>query len=280
MSFKTIVVSLNDVERLETVFRFAFLLARQHDAHLTGVYVIPAPQTHTDYAMYGGVELPDPRREFFKEKADGVRQKFEAEAASHDVRVEYREVEGKSYLLASSLIDHALQADLIVASQIDPDGSSVVENDYAERLVMESGRPVLLTPFASNSKTIGTNVIVGWNATRESARATFDALPILERSNEVRLVWVNPERQPVISGNVPGSEMATALARHGVKATADAVPKADLSAADVLLNRSSDVGADLIVMGAYGHSRMREFIFGGATRHLLDHMTVPVLMSH
>ena len=127
---------------------------------------------------------------------------------------------------------------------------------------------------------VGENIIVGWNGTREAARAVFDAMPLLEQSQATRLIWVDPQNNGGKAGNLPGSEMAVTLARHGIKSTAEAMPTDRLGQGDALLNRASDLGADLIAMGAYGHSRMREFVCGGATRTMLDHMTVPVLMSH
>ena len=138
-------------------------------------------------------------------------------------------------------------------SETDSDG---LEDDYCETIVMEAGRPVMLLPHQGSFYTIGENIIVGWNATREASRAIFDAMPLLEKSKETRLIWVDPHKQKDQAGDIPGAEMAASLARHGVKATAEAMPTSgSIGAGNALLNRASDLGADLIVMGAYGHSR-------------------------
>ena len=149
---------------------------------------------------------------------------------------------------------------------------------------MESGRPVLIIPrtghFAPLGEGIVEKAVVGINGTRESARAMFEALPLLKRVKETRLVWVDPYRQSGEAGEVPGAEEAAVLSRHGLKAVAEPMMTDGRNAGEALLMRANDLGADLLVMGAYAHSRMREFVFGGATRHVLEHMTIPVLMSH
>jgi nucleotide-binding universal stress UspA family protein len=108
----------------------------------------------------------------------------------------------------------------------------------------------------------------------------FDALPLLRLVKETRLVWVDPYKESEAAGSVPGAEEAAVLARHGIKAVAEPMMTDGYNAGEALLMRANDLGADLLVMGAYAHSRMREFVFGGATRHVLEHMTIPVLMSH
>ena len=143
---------------------------------------------------------------------------------------------------------------------------------------MESGRPVLMIP-QRGSYAAPALAVAGYNATRESSRALFDCLPLLQSANEVRVVWVDPQSERGIAGDVPGAEAATALARHGIKAVAEGLP-AGINAGKALLQRAQDLGANLVVMGAYAHSRMREYIFGGATQYVLANATIPVLMSH
>jgi nucleotide-binding universal stress UspA family protein len=119
---------------------------------------------------------------------------------------------------------------------------------------------------------------VAWNAGREASRAVNDALPLLTRAKVVRILAINPDRTGE-HGEEVGADVALHLARHGVNADVSVVGS-DIGDADMLLSQVSDFGADLIVMGAYGHSRARELILGGMTRHVLHHMTVPVFMSH
>ena len=181
---------------------------------------------------------------------------------------------------SSAVIEHGRQADLIVMSQTDPESEHGSEPDFAERVILGAGRPVLLIPQHGTFDNVAENVVIGWNATRESARAAFDALPLLGKGATARVVWVDSELHNQKGRVLPGAELATTLARRGIKAISEPSTAPDIDPADALLNRVSDVGADMLVMGAYGHSRIREFVFGGATRKILDQMTVPVLMSH
>ncbi|MBE9552893.1 MAG: universal stress protein, partial [Proteobacteria bacterium] len=131
-------------------------------------------------------------------------------------------------------------------------------------------------PYIGAQAEIGRNVLVAWNGSREAARAVSDAMPILEAADSIEVFAVEPRG----IGDIPGADIAQHLARHGLKTDAAKTAGLDIEVGDVLLNQVADGGADLIVMGAYGHSRMRELVLGGATRHILGHMTVPVLLSH
>ena len=141
---------------------------------------------------------------------------------------------------------------------------------------MNSCRPVIAVPFAGKFKTLGKRVLVAWNGTREAARATHDALPFLTHADKVVVLSVNASGKV----HIPGADISTHLARHGVDVEIHNREGNDVSVGDAILNAVSDYGADLLVIGAYGHSRVRELVLGGVTRHLLRHMTIPVLMSH
>jgi len=147
-----------------------------------------------------------------------------------------------------------------------------------EELALGVGRPVLVVPRYGTFETVGQRVLIAWNGSREATRAVNDAIPILKMATKVTVLSVDPEGEP--DRRLPGADLALHLARHGIAAEAESTQALDIGVGDVLLSRAADLGADLIVMGAYGHSRLREMMLGGATRHLLQHMTVPVLMSH
>jgi nucleotide-binding universal stress UspA family protein len=168
----------------------------------------------------------------------------------------------------------------LIASQVNAESNTGVELDFVERVIMGSGRPVLLVPYALDFAGCGRRALIAWNGTRESARAAFDAVPLLKSAESVTISWVDPQKALDTPGSLPGAELANALARHGIKATAEGFPTAGLTAGEALKTRLADLGADLLVMGAYGHTRVREFVFGGATRFILETMPVPVLMSH
>lgn len=146
---------------------------------------------------------------------------------------------------------------------------------------MTAGRPLLLIPYAGRFATVGANALVGWTPTRESARAVHDALPLLLPDAKVTVLSVETAKSESQPGILPTANVADHLARHGLAVTAArTVTTSGLSPADALLDYASDISADLLVVGGYGHSRTREMIMGGVTRDLLQHMTVPVLMSH
>ena len=130
------------------------------------------------------------------------------------------------------------------------------------------------------TRDFGKKVLVAWNARREAARAVFDALPLLQQAQEVKVIWVNPQDEGGVASDVPAGDICAALARHGVKCEATEVARPQTNVGRTLLMRAAEYGSDLLVMGCYGHSRLREFVLGGASRHVLDHMTIPVLMSH
>jgi nucleotide-binding universal stress UspA family protein len=164
----------------------------------------------------------------------------------------------------------------VLAAQPEP--GDLLATALAGDLVLSVGRPVLFVPYAGRFPATGKRVLVAWNASREAARAVSDALPLLARAESFEVVAFEP--RPGDHGEVPGADIALYLARHGVKATAarQSAPEIDIGAQ--ILSRAADTGADLIVMGGYGHSRLRELVLGGVTRSMLEAMTVPVLMSH
>ena len=139
---------------------------------------------------------------------------------------------------------------------------------------------MLVVPYAFERRPVGRRVLVAWNASREAARAVSDALPLLKRAGQVDVVAFEPGKSGAAHGEEPGADIALYLARHGVKVTVSRVDAPDLDVGNQLLSRAFDLSADLIVMGAWGHSRLRELVLGGVTRTVLESMTVPVLMAH
>jgi len=284
MSYKTILVLLNGTNHTQQLLDAASAMARQFDAHIIGLYVLPAAQVYSDVGMLATPMLFEAYRDLFKSKLEEVRKKFEARVKQDGLKAEWRIVDSNYPDIAGSAIVHSRGADLVIACQIYRGPDENIERDLVVRLVMESGRPVLIIPkqghFAPRGEGIAEKAIVGINGTKESSRAMFDALPLLRLVKETRLVWVDPYTQGREAGELPGAEEAAVLSRHGIKAVAEPMMTDGRNAGEALLMRANDLGADLLVMGAYAHSRMREFVFGGATRYVLEHMTIPVLMSH
>lgn len=278
MGYKTILIHANDERRIGRLVQAAAQLADTRGAHLIGLYVMPPVPTYGATAI--GAGMIKSGLTAFQDEAKRVHAAFEAACAQRSITAEWRLVQPTHRDVADVLLDHGHAADLIVASQRDREWDYNQLLEAPERLVLGSGRPVLVVPNYGRFDVIGKRINVAWNNRKEAARAVFDAMPALRGADNVRLVWINPAKGAVNTGDLPTAEIATTLARHGVKCEASSTVADDIQVGDVLLSGLSDDGADLLVMGAYGHSRIREFVFGGATRHILDHMTVPVLLSH
>lgn len=281
MSFKDILVIIDNTKACAARLDVAIALAQEHGAHLTGLFVRTVPHVPQFVMSQLGPEVAEVQKRYAREAAEAARKAFDAKTAAAGVGVEWREVSGA---LVDQCLLHAKYADLVVAGQRDDgdDSSQEGQDELLDHLVLEAGRPVLLVPYAGSFKVVGQRVMVAWNATREAARALNDALPLLKKAKDVHVVAVNPRGGHGRDGHgdIPSADIALHLARHGVKAEAEAIEAKTMGAGEALLSRAMDESIDMIVMGAYGRSRLRELVLGGATRHMLRHMTVPVLMSH
>jgi nucleotide-binding universal stress UspA family protein len=280
MSYRTILVCLDEINRIAPLAAAAGRIAALSSAHIRGLYVIPAAQIYPSTGFEAVPQVFEGHRTYFQNNKEAVREAFERAMNLDGSAFDFIAVEGRSPLIADEVLNQGRSCDLIVMSATDPNQVSGVELDCIERVVMGAGRPVLVLPRQGTSELKLSDIIVGWNGHREAARAVFDALPLLKAANSVRLVWVDPQKEADLQGAVAGADLAESLARHDVKAITEGLPSGGIDAGAALLQRANDIGAGLIVMGAYGHSRLREFVFGGATRLVLDKMTVPVLMSH
>jgi nucleotide-binding universal stress UspA family protein len=182
--------------------------------------------------------------------------------------------------IADAALTNARYADLAILGQHDPDDAASGPRYLPEEVVLGGGRPVLIVPYIGPTATFGERVSIAWDASREAARAVNDALPLLRRARQVGVVSVNPRPWPFAHGEEPGADIGLHLARHGVKVEVQRIEGQGIDTANAILSHLADQSADLLVMGAYGHSRLREFVLGGVTRTILREMTVPVLMSH
>jgi nucleotide-binding universal stress UspA family protein len=175
---------------------------------------------------------------------------------------------------------HARYADLVVLGQVDPDEPPYIGSHLPEEVVLASGRPLLVVPHAWAPGPLGERVLVAWDASREAARAVNDAMPILEQAASVLVVSINPKSTPLGHGELPGADIALHLARHDIDVEVRSIEFDRMDVGEALLSLAADGARDLLVMGAYAHSRIRELVLGGATRTVLERMTLPVLMAH
>jgi nucleotide-binding universal stress UspA family protein len=280
MSYKTILVHLDRGARRGERLELAFRLAEKFDANLIGLFALSAARIPSAALAEAGPIVVEAEKRQRSEAARQAEQEFRTALARHGgVRGEWRASE-QDALGAVRL--HARYADLVVIGQALPrgDDSDGLLPGFADELVLAVGRPVLLVPYAGRFPGVWDRVLVAWNAGREAARAVTDALPLLTRAVEVLVVAFDPDRGGADHGEEPGADIGLYLARHGVKVTVARQVGTGVNVGEQILSRAADISADLIVMGAYGHSRTRELILGGATRTLLESMTVPVLMSH
>jgi nucleotide-binding universal stress UspA family protein len=285
VALKDLLVHLDPHPRCTVRLGVAATLARCFNASLTGVQAIDLPSAEFFYGAAMPLVSAGLDRAVDEMRARAVAVAAPVEAAFRErLRIDgldggYRLVEGN---LPATVALHARYADLTVLGQVNPyvPHEGVGRDATVVTTVMSSGRPVLVVPFVGDFSSVGDRVLVAWNASREAARAVNDALPILEQASIVTVLAVNPRRGIGGHGDVPAADIALHLARHSVRAEAAHTVANDIADGEALLSYAADIGADLIVAGAYGHSRAREMVFGGVRRTLLGEMTVPVFLSH
>jgi len=277
MAYKDILVYADAAKSAAVRLDVAAALAAKHKAHLTALHVTEPPYIPAA-VIEGGLTpaLQSWQRDVVKDRADKAKTAVEAAQRRSGQDIEWRLVDGET---VPTVLLHARYADLVVVSQSTGAEEDLVVGDaLPEEILMSGGRPELIVPRYGTFPTVGERVLVSWNRSREAARAVHDALPLLVAAKSVTIMEINPESGR--ASHTAGADIALHLSRHGVKAEVASTTARDIEISDVILSRAADLSADLLVMGGYGHSRLREYTFGGVTRHILDHMTLPVLMSH
>lgn len=278
MSYKTILVHCDASRSVGPRLAAAAEVAQRFDARLVGLHA-REPFEVVSY-VDGGMAL-GPLMDAYEAGRDAAektaRAAYDKATKGASFASEWRVTEA---FADDALAVNARYADLLVVGQADPEDVAGSRNDLPEAMAFATGRPVLVVPQIGALAPIGRTVMLCWNASRESARAAADALPFLRAAEKVVVLVIDPEVSADGHGPEPGADVALWLARHGVKVTVQREVAADAKVGETILSRAADLDADLIVMGIYGHSRLREFVLGGASRTLLESMTVPVLMSH
>ncbi|MET3108450.1 nucleotide-binding universal stress UspA family protein [Oxalobacteraceae bacterium GrIS 2.11] len=277
MSYKTILVHVDDTSRTPTRIKLAAELAIKLEAHLLGIAdtgvsrfiyqdgningVDPSLLSHLEYLRERATQnIAD-----FKKQVDGLGvHSFEGDITQDDA--------------FGGIGMRARYCDLVVVGQTNPEESSpAVMDDFPEYMILNSGRPVLVVPYVGTFSQIGRRPLVAWDGSRAATRAITDAIPFLRDADLVHVAIINPKGDQ--HGDQPGADLAAYLARHGIRLEVS-VHRTKLDIGNALLSLASDLNSDMIVMGGYGHSRFKEMIMGGATRGILESMTIPVLMSH
>lgn len=269
MPLRDILVHVDSSAACKTRLELAVKLAHRHDAHLTGIHVM----TH---AYYG------PGLEVVTREAEAAGALFHQTVRAATIAFEWRCIDcavvGTG--IAEVLVRHAYAADLLIIGQPAPDSQLRPQTSLAERLILAAGRPVLIVPYAGRFSTLGERILVAWSAGREACRAVNDALPLLQQAQRTLLLEVASDPGRDVRKKRAALDFCGHLARHGVVADAEQVPCTPVALADQLLNRACEDGYDLLVMGAFATTASGLRVLGPVARHILQQMTLPVLMAH
>jgi len=276
-SIREIIVFVDGETEPTGILEFTAVLAQEYGAHLTGVFMRPAPAVTPPEMFARGEGIPnviEARQAEVEETEAKHRARFDDLVRRYALGWEWRSV---PYFSSDAAV-HARYADLVVVARPDPAGPSAGPPGLVESLVLTSGRPVIVLPPHSTASGVH-RILVGWDAGRAAARAVADALPLLVRAAAVQVLVVDAERRRTGHGQEPGADIARYLARHRAHVEVRRLSSGGEDVGRVLLSHAAAFGADLLVMGAYGHARLNELIFGGVTRTALHDAGLPVLMS-
>jgi nucleotide-binding universal stress UspA family protein len=274
---KDIVVNLNVGEKANPACDYAVSVAATFDAHLAGIAFRYDPVVPVSGAGYIPADVIDAQERDNEAATRAALDRFKASCTHAGVNGEPLTLNASFGGVGDQFARIARRFDLSIVGQAEPEASAV-EEIIAEAALFESGRPMIIVPYIQKAPLKLDNVMVCWDGSRSAARAIADALPLLAKAGRVEVVIVTNERGK--QDEVAGADMGAHLARHGLNVDVRRTALGDADVGDILLSHAADAGSDLIVMGGYGHSRLREFVLGGVTRSIVRSMTAPVLMAH
>ncbi len=280
MPFKDLLVHIDDSKDCKHRIGAALALAKRQDSRVRGV-AIALKSTISNYI---GIDLPSSlsatQKEIVKKAAETSIAEFEEAARQAGVEYTSEIIECGATKAPARLSFHARHTDLSFLGQPNPDeaGASFKES-LLEGVLFASGRPVYIVPYIGRPDMKHRNAVIAWDGGKKSVRAVNDAIPLLQGRGQVTVLVINAKDRKSAHGDKPGQDIAAHLERHGIKTKVEHQTFKDAAIDTVILNYLTDAGADLLIMGAYGHSRLREKAFGGVTDTILHQMTVPVLMS-
>lgn len=276
--YKDLLVAIDASDANAQRVGYAIRLAKRFDAHLTALYLVPKYLPPPSVGLVLTPDISTNQERFEKEQADAAIAAFEQAAGREGIVFDARIDRGHQDEFARLLSVHGNYADAVIIGQPAGDQTGIIMD--TGDVVLASGAPVIVVPYIDAPATTAERVMVAWNASRESARAVRDAMPLLEKATAVDVVCFRPEPSKSGHGDMPGADIALHLARHDIQVEVEIIESKEIDVGNALLSHVADRGSDLLVMGGYGHSRLREFVLGGATRTILQSMTVPVLMAH
>jgi len=282
MSYHTITVHLDDVEKAPDLLSFATKLADMHNSHLIGLFVMhplelhfarisEAPFSKDLYSIINKDQL---------EKMSTLKALFNAKTNNQNFESEWRSIENKNDSVLDLLMKQAATADLLVLGN-NNSTKNMGENDIlVEKILLDSPVPTLVVPDGYQSEALGHNVLIGWDATTVSRRAVSAAMPFLKNAENTWLHRVTDENDENHFQHSIEIELASMLARHDVNVELSSSKGSSRIAGESLLEEAGLRGADILVTGAYGHPKIRNIILGSTTEYLLKHSKLPLLMTH
>ncbi len=279
MDFKNILLHLDHSSGCQNRLRTAFAFAHKYDALITGLFVVPDYVVPSYVEAQISVDLITDVTDKALTRARETLSKYENMAAEAGARMEAHVLEGQ---VIPILREHSKYADLLILGQDQPDDPDNASYGLADALLFEGACACMMVPHSGKLAVPGDRVLVTWNASRESARALREAMPILKSAETVVVLSSEPDDADaeIARGHPHADELAHFLDMHGIESISSGIADMDISASDAILGQAAEMDADLIVMGAYGHTRLREIILGGVTRDLLKQSTVPLFLAH
>ncbi|TPJ42550.1 universal stress protein [Mesorhizobium sp. B2-3-13] len=276
MRFKTIVAILQNEQDAERVLDCAIPLASRFESHLIGIHAEALPVPYTSATGFPDTEFLQVSADMNRERAEKLQAFFLRRIEDSGLSFEWRSLESFSGDSALTGISNVRAADLIIAAQRETDGDPSADVDT---LVYDAGRPVLVVPHAGPLVTTFKRVLLAWNGSKEAARAAFDALPFIIEAEKTDILVIDPPDTLDESPEAAGAEIASALSRHGATVSVSVQKSGGTSVDDMIQNRIAETGADLLVLGAYSHSWLRQLLFGGVTRTVLRTAQVAAFLS-
>ena len=274
---KDIVVNLSVTRGGGPAGDYAVSIASALDAHVAGVAFVYDPIVPVSATGYIPAEVIERQQADNEADAKAAIDRFAEATRRAGLSAEPLTITASLAGAGEQFGRIARRFDLAVVGQAEPE-TSTIDDIIAETTLFESGRPMIVVPYIQKGPLKLDKVMVCWDGSRQAARAIGDAMPLLTKAGKVEIVIIADE--PGKQDEIAGADMGQHLARHGLKVDLERIPRGDVDVADALLSYAADSGADFLVMGGYGHSRLREFVLGGVTRSILRSMTVPVLMAH
>jgi nucleotide-binding universal stress UspA family protein len=274
---KDIVVNLTIGVERDAAANYAISLASIFKAHLVGVAFVYDPKVSANLIVGIPAELIEAQRAATKHLANEAVARFEELAKQAGVMTESQMIDVTPGHVGDTFGRLARSFDLSVIRQAEPNKAEQ-EVPIIEGALFESGRPVIVVPYVQTQGAIFNRVMVGWDGSRTAARAIGDAMPVLERAKMIEIFTV--VAGPTKNTELPGIDIGQHLSRHGLKVEVKRIPAEGINVPEAILSHAADISADFMVMGGYGHSRLREYVLGGATRGILASMTLPTLMSN